>query len=220
VAGRAPSNNNRRPPAPAPAGAPAADGLWARWTRIAPGIVPIIALVAAVATFTVAFSAYYSGVVKAQERAVRERLCNLVGYRNSAHSVERYVVATLSDKERGSPEALTAAVFKADGSALSSIPLKDVPPGVVGYFIELIFDSELTQSYAFKINKEDPKNPATMLSPADAKMLKAAEERLEKSMNAIDDELKRYGVTFETATGGAKLARAPGCQPSYDFSPP
>ena len=180
---------------------------------------PIVAVVAALATVTVAFSAYYSGVIKAGERAARERLCNLVGYRNSAYTVENYIVATLTDKTRGSPDALTAAVFKADDSALSSIPLKDVPPNLVGYFVELIFDSELVKAYAFKINKEDPKNPATMLPESDAKMLQQADQRLEKSMNAIDDELARYGVTFDTQSAETKLARAAGCEPTYQFIP-
>ena len=215
---RAPSDTNRRPAAAPPPAAPPRDSLWVRWTRIAPGMQPIITVVAALATLMVAFSAYYSGVIKAQERIERDRLCNLVGYRNSAYFVGRYVVDTLTNKHHGNPEALTNAVLKTDDSALYSIPLKDLPGELVGYFTELIFDSELTKSFALKINKEDPNDPATMLSSTDQQMLKEADERLERAMNAIDDDLARYGVTFTTSSGGIKLASAARCQPSYSVT--
>jgi hypothetical protein len=179
---------------------------------------PIITVVAAVATLMVAFSAYYSGVIKAQERIEREKLCNLVGYRNSAYFVGRYVVDTLTNKHHGNPEALTAAVLKADDTALYSIPLKDLPGNLVGYFTELLFDNELTKAFAFKLNKEDPNDPGTLLSPADHQMLKEADERLERAMNAIDEELSHYGVTFTTGTGGTKLASAVQCQPARSFN--
>jgi hypothetical protein len=179
---------------------------------------PIITVVAALATLMVAFSAYYSGVIKAQERIEREKLCNLVGYRNSAYFVGRYVVDTLTNKHHGNPEALTAAVLKADDTALYSIPLKDLPGNLVGYFTELLFDNELTKAFAFKLNKEDPNDPGTLLSPADHQMLKEADERLERAMNAIDEELSRYGVTFTTGTGGTKLASAAQCQPARSFN--
>ena len=214
---RAPSNVSRRAAAAPPPAAPR-DTLWVRWSRLAPGLQPIITVLAAGATLLVAFSAYYSGVIKAQERIQREKLCNLVGYRNSAYFVGRYVVDTLTNKHHGNPEALTAAVLKADDSALSSIPLKDMPGNLVGYFTELIFDNELTKSYASKINREDPNDPATQLSPADHQMFKEADERLERAMNAIDEDLARYGVTFTTTASGTKLASAPGCEPGYTFS--
>lgn len=216
---RAPSNVSRRPAAASPPAGPPRDSLWVRWSRLAPGLQPIITVLAAGATLMVAFSAYYSGVIKAQERIEREKLCNLIGYRNSAYFVGRYIVDTLTDKHRGNPEALTAAVLKADDSALYSIPLKDLPGNLVGYFTELIFDNELTKGYAFKINKEDPNDPATLLSAADQQMLKQADERLERAMNAIDEELSRYGVSFTTTSGGTRVASAAKCQPGYTFSP-
>jgi hypothetical protein len=216
VSDRAPSKISRTSSTP-PAAAPPSDTLWARWSRLGPGLQPIITVLAAGATLMVAFSAYYSGVIKAQERIEREKLCNLVGYRNSAYFVGRYVVDTLSNKHHGNPEALTAAVLKADDTALYSIPLKDLPGNLVGYFTELLFDNELTKSFAFKINKEDPNDPATALSPTDHQMLKEADERLERAMNAIDEDLARYGVTFETAPNGAKLASAARCQPFHGF---
>lgn len=212
---RAPSN--RRPSATPPAAGSARDSLWVRWTRVAPGMQPIITVLAAMATLLVALSAYYSGVIKAQERLERERLCNLVGYRNSAYYVGRYVVDTLTNRHHGNPDALTSAVLKADDSTLYSIPLKDLPGNLVGFFTELIFDNELTKSFAFRINKEDANDPGTLLSPADHQMLKEADERLERAMNAIDEELARYGVTFTTTAGGAKLASAAKCQPGYSF---
>src|SRR5580700_1408958 len=214
---RAPSDISRGSSTP-PAATPPSDSLWVRWTRIAPGMQPIITVVAALATLMVAFSAYYSGVIKAQERIERDRLCNLVGYRNSAYFVGRYVVDTLTNKHHGNPEALTNAVLKADDSALYSIPLKDLPGDLVGYFTELIFDNELTKSFALKINKEDPNDPATMLSSTDQQMLKEADERLERAMNAIDEDLARYGVTFTTGSGGINLASAARCQPGHTFS--
>ena len=211
------ANTVRRPAGAPPSTAQPRDSLWVRWTKVAPGMQPIITVVAAGATLLVAFSAYYSGVIKAQQRIERERLCNLVGYRNSAYFVGRYVVDTLADKHQGNPEALTAAVLKADDSALYSIPLKDLPGNLVSYFTELLFDNELTKSFAFRINKENPNDPATLLSAADHQMLKEADERLERAMNAIDEELSHYGVTFITSAGGTKLASAATCQPPRTF---
>ena len=179
---------------------------------------PIITVLAAIATLMVAFAAYYSGVIKAQERIEREKLCNLVGYRNSAYIVGRYLVDTLNSKRHGNPDAQTTAIFKASDAALNAIPLKDLPGNITIDFIALIAANDLTEVYATKINKEDPNDPATMLSPADHQMLKTADNRLEAAMADIDEELSRYGVTFTTTDSGAKLASAARCQPGYIFS--
>lgn len=166
----------------------------------------------------VALSAYYSGVIKAQERIEREKLCNLVGYRNSAYVVGRYLVDTLTNKRHGNPDAQTTAIFKASDVALNSIPLKDLPGNMTGEFIALMAANDLTEVYAAKINKEEPNDPATMLSPADHQLLQKADERLEAAMAAIDEELSRYGVTLTTTAAGTKLATAAGCQPAGSYS--
>ena len=198
---------------------PPSGNLWERWTRLAPDIQPIITLLAALATLMVALAAYYFGVIKAQERIDREKLCNLVGYRNSAYFVERYAVDTLTSKRHGNTDAQTTAIFKAIDASLNAIPLKDLPGDVVGNFLVLIAASDLAAAYASKINKEDPDDPATMLSASDHEMLKKADEQLEAAMAAIDQELARFGVTFTTNGNGVKIASAAGCQPPHDFGP-
>jgi hypothetical protein len=216
VSDRAPSNVSRGSSTP-PAATPPSDSLWVRWTRVAPGMQPIITVFAAVATLMVAFSAYYSGVIKAQERIDREKLCNLVGYRNSAYFVGRYVIDTLTSNRHGNPDAQTTAIFKASDTALNAIPLKDLPGSVAGNFLVLIAASDLTEAYASKINKEDPNDPTTMLSESDQQMLKKADERLEAAMAAIDEELARFGVTFTTNASGVKVAIVERCQPAQIF---
>lgn len=214
---RAPSNMSRG--STSPAAAPPSDGLWARWTRVAPGMQPIITVFAAFATLMVAFAAYYSGVIKAQERIDREKLCNLVGYRNSAYFVGRYIIDTLKDKRHGNPEAQTTAIFRASDDALHAIPLKDLPGSIAGDFLVLMAATDLTEAYAAKINKEDPNDPSTILSASDHEMLQKADERLEEAMAGIDEELAGLGVTFTTTASGVKLASAARCQPPHAFSP-
>ena len=83
---------------------------------------PIIPVFAAFATLMVAFSAYYCGVIKAQERIDKETLCNLIGYRNSAYFVGRYIIDTLNNKADPFRVVAKACLGRLQRGLMCSVP--------------------------------------------------------------------------------------------------